>query len=148
MSVKDIRSYFDQQIVEIDSDIRPWRRDVFNNNPVNKSQAQKFYNLIIGPSTPTRSGNGIWDNFEVKLVLYDTSKRDIQTTYDDLYDKAISIRNNIICYIDVYFDTPKFIDIEPTGITPLEEESNDNTIKVELDFTIRQGFEFLIGEQP
>jgi hypothetical protein len=146
MSLKDIRDYFNQQIIEVDADIKPWKRDVFGNNDVNKGQAQKFYNLVIGEAVPVRSGNGIWDEFSITLQLYTTSKRDIQDAFDELYDKAIQIRNNIICYIDVYFGFPKFIDIEPTLITPLEETTNDNTIKVELSFTVRKGFEFDIGE--
>lgn len=144
--ISDIRDYFAQQIALVDADIKPWKRDVFNNNDVNKSQAQKFYNLTIGAAAAVRTGNGIYDEFETTLTLYATSKRDIQNTFDELYDKAINVRNNIICNITVYQDFPKFVEIEPVSMTPLEEDSNDNTIKVELLFTVRKGFEFLIGE--
>lgn len=147
MSVKEIRDYFNQQIIEVDAEIKPWQRDVFGNNDVSKPQAQNFYNLVIGASVAVRTGNGVYDEYEVTLIIWDTSKRDVLNAFDTLYDKSLQIRNNIICAIDVYKDGQNtFVDIEPLTITPSEELTNDNTIKIEMAFTVRKGFEFLIGE--
>ena len=140
--IADIRTYFRTQINEIDATIQEWTRDVFGNNDVNKSQAQRFYNLVVGPITATRSGNSFTDEFEITLVLWSTSKRDIQDSFDSLYDKARLIRDNIICNISVVQSTVGFSDIQCLSITPSEEPSNDNTVRMEVLFTARVDFKF------
>lgn len=142
MSIRDIRDYIDTQIKKVDANILEYKRDLFGNNDVTKNQAQKFYNLVIGPTTLVRSGSGFTDNFPITLSIWESSKRNISGSFDTLYDKAIDIRNNIICPLDIATSSVGFSDIEALDIEPSEESTNDNTIKMELSFIARVDFKF------
>jgi len=142
MSIRGIRDYFDTQIKEIDSDIQEWSKDVFGNNDITKPIADKYYNLTIGPTSLSRTGNAFTDSFDITLTLFSSSKRDIQTEFDNLYDKSINIRNNIICNISVVASTVGFSDIEGLSITPSEEDTNDNVLRFDMEFTARLDFKF------
>lgn len=134
-----IRGYVDQQVKKVIPDIQPWSRDVFGNNDVNRGQARRFYNLVIGATNIVRQGNGNVDETDITLSLYASNKRDIQQAFDDLYDNCLKIRNNITCYAEMYQFDPCLIDFEPISITPIEEDTNDKTIKIEVTFIVRSG---------
>ena len=138
--ITQIRSYFDSQVKKVDSALNAWNKDLFGNNDLTKNQADKYYNLIIGVLSSERDGNGIIDSFNITLDIYVSSKRDIISAFDELYTKAIAIRNEII---DPQNINANFSDILNNSIEPLEEESNDNTIKMRLEFILRKDCRFV-----
>lgn len=138
--IAQIRSYFDSQVKKVDSALNAWNKDLFGNNDLTKNQADKYYNLIIGVLSSERDGNGIIDSFNITLDIYVSSKRDIISAFDELYTKAIAIRNEII---DPQNINANFSDILNNSIEPLEEESNDNTIKMRLEFILRKDCRFV-----
>ena len=138
--ITQIRSYFDSQVKKVDSALNAWNKDLFGNNDLTKNQADKYYNLIIGVLSSERDGNGIIDSFNITLDIYVSSKRDIISAFDELYTKAIAIINEII---DPQNINANFSDILNNSIEPLEEESNDNTIKMRLEFILRKDCRFV-----
>ena len=138
--ITQIRSYFASQVKTVDSALNAWNKDLFGNNDLTKNQADKYYNLIIGVLSSERDGNGIIDSFNITLDIYVSSKRDIISAFDELYTKAIAIRNEII---DPQNINANFSDILNNSIEPLEEESNDNTIKMRLEFILRKDCRFV-----
>jgi hypothetical protein len=139
--ISNIRSYFDTQVKAIDPSINAWSKDLFGNNDLSKHQASNYYNLIIGPMESEKDGNGIQDNFQVFLDIYVSTKRDILTSFDELYDKAILIRNEVIDPVNI--NNANFSDIVNLSIEPIEEESNDKTVKMRLEFNIRKDCRFI-----
>lgn len=138
--IRDIRDYFDTQIKKVDADIEEWTKDVFGNNDIHKSRAAKTYNLVVGPATLVRDSNAFTDEFDITLTIWISSKRAIQAEFDNSYDKSIDIRNNVICPIDVR--AAGFSDVEAISITPIEEDSNDKTIRFDMEFKARVDFAF------
>lgn len=135
--IRDIRDYFDAQVKKVDANILEWKKDLFNNNDVSIPQSDKYYNLAITTSNYTPNGNAFEDAFDATLSIWAKTKRDRQTSFDDTYDKALSIRNCIISPIDLNASAVGFIDILPISIEPIEEIDNDNTIRFDMTFTIR-----------
>lgn len=142
--ITDIRSYFDTQIKAVDPDLVAWESDLFGNNDQSEARADKYYNLFIGDLTPSRGGNYHRDVISVTLDIYSGEVRDLYTTFDSLYDKALDIKN---CIIDTknyntQIEAGTWSDIEFTLATPIEEDSNDNSIRIRLEFNIIRNFYF------
>lgn len=134
MSASTIRTYFNDQITAIDPNLLAWDDDLFGNNDQSKPRADKYYNLIIGTCTGTRDGNSDWEEYDVLLDIFSLENRDILTVFDALYDKAIDIKNQLICRVNY---NNILNDIEFLNAEPLEDPTNDNSVKVRLNFTVR-----------
>ena len=114
-------------------------KDLFGNNDQSKPRAEKYYNLIIGVNNGERDGNSHWDNFDVSLDIYAPESSDIIGSFDAVYDKAIQIKNELINWNNY---NGVLNDIEFTLAEPLEEETNDNSLKVRLNFIVRLNYNF------
>lgn len=139
VSMSEIRNFFDTQIKTIDPLLNAWDQDLFGNNDINKPQAQKYYNLIIGNNNPTRDGNSHWDRFEVFLDIYSGIERDRLSSFDAVYDKSINIKNEII---DEKNYNNILNDVEFVSAEPLEETDNDNSMKIRLNFIVSLNYNF------
>ena len=140
MTIGSIRTYFDARVKEVDANLNAWNKDLFGNNDLNKAQAEKYYNLAIGPAVTSNDGNGFSNSFPITLDIYFSYKRDLVDNFDALYDKALAIQ--LYCFHPSKY-TGTFSEISSSGITPIEEETNDNTIKMRLEFTVRKDCQFI-----
>ena len=132
--ISTIRGYFDTQIKLVDPTIEAWVDDLFGNNDQSTPRADKYYNLVAGVCTGDRDGNSHWEDYAVALDVFSTESRDRITSFDAVYDKAISIKNALICRKS--YNTI-LNDIEFVNAEPIEELDNDNSIKVRLNFIVR-----------
>lgn len=139
--IADIRTYFNTQILEIEPTLLAWEEDVFGNNDESKPQAEKYYNLVVGANSPSREDNTFWDEFDVNLELYTLMSTDYVTSYDTAYDLAINVKNELINPVN-YGALDVFNDITANLITPIEDEDNDNAMKMSLNFTVRINYSF------
>ena len=137
--ISDIRAYFDARVKDIDPTLIAWEEDLFGNNDQSEVREDKYYNLVIGTNTPTRDGNSHWDNFSVLLDIYAQGERDFISAYDAAYDKAIQIKN---CIIDWKNYDGVFNDIEFTLAEPIEDDTNDFSVKMRLNFIVRLNYNF------
>jgi len=140
--ITDIRPYFNTQIISIDPLLTEWDEDPFGNNDVMASEAEKYYNLVIGDTVGTRDSNNHTDSVSVALYIWTISSNNRLADYDNLYKKAGDIKNCIIKPANIYDPTYSFNDIESIGINRFEEPTSDNTYKMELLFTVRNSFKF------
>jgi hypothetical protein len=134
MSSSVIRSYFDTQINIVDATISAWNEDLFGNNEESNAISAKYYNLIVGKCRGDRDGNSHWEEYDISLDVFALEARDVLTTFDAVYDKAISIKNELINHKN-YNNTLN--DIEFIEAEPIEDADNDNSIKIRLNFIVR-----------
>jgi hypothetical protein len=140
--IDQLRTYFEQQIAKVDANLKRQERDLFGNNDVDYGKAQKTYNVFFGTTTIERDGSGF--NYETPATI-DIYKKIVGKNYlddfDQIYNKALQISQAIVCPIDrnAY---GLLNDVEAVSIEPLEELTNDNTIKMRLQFNIRTDFGF------
>lgn len=139
--ISNIRDYFNTQILKIDADLLPWSEDVFGNNDESKAQSEKYYNLVIGLNTPEREDNNYWDELDITLDLYTLMSTDYVTSFDNAYNLAINVKNELINPIN-YGDMAVFNDILANRISPIEDSTNDNAMKISLNFTVRINYNF------
>jgi len=135
--ITNIRTYFNDRVIECDPDLTAWSDDVFGNNNETKSRAERFYNLIIGNTASFRNGTDHGNDVNVVLELFTSQARDKIAEFDALYDKALMIKNTLI-FKQNYNNI--FTDIEAGNIEPIEEDGNDNAFKIRLEFIIRERF--------
>ena len=140
MSVSTIRSDFDPQIKTVDPNIIAWDEDLFGNNDQTKPRADKYYNLIIGNCNGSRDGNSDWEEYDISVDIYSLEQRDILSAFDAVYDKAILVKNELICRVNY---NNILNDIEFLNAEPLEDPTNDNSVKVRLNFIVR--FNYIIN---
>jgi len=131
--ISTIRSYFDTQIKVVDPLLLAWSDDLFGNNDQTTTRADKYYNLIIGDCTGSRDGNSHFEIYDINLDIFSLDGRDMLTIFDSIYDKAILIKNNLICRVN--YNTI-LNDIEFNSATPIEDSTNDNSIKIRLNFKV------------
>jgi len=136
--ISTIRSYFDAQIKVVDSTISAWDEDLFGNNDHSNPIAERYYNLIVGSTNGGRDGNTHWDEHDIKLDIFAVEARDITASFDAVYDKAISIKNQLIHRLN-YNNTLN--DIEFVSAEPIEDADNDNSVKVRLNFIVRFNYQ-------
>lgn len=143
--IREIRDYFDKQIKEIDPDLEEYDRDLFGNNDLNKRQAEKNYNLVIGTTTNTRQVDSYIDEIPITLSIWTSSNRCVSESFDSLYDKALQIRNNCVCpriVKEAGFTNKTLLDVIPLTVIPNEEETKDQTLRFDATFLLKVGFKF------
>lgn len=134
--ISDIRLYVDAAVKSVDSTLEPFNKDLFGNNEVTKTQAVNNYNLILGTLEHEKDANGFSQVIPCELDIYAKSVRDVITSYDSLYEKAIEISHCLVEPSSIY--AAQFTDLEFLTIEPIEESTNDNAIKMRLSFNIRK----------
>lgn len=139
--ISSIRTYFNDQIIKIDPNVLPWEEDVFGNNDESKPQVEKYYNLVFSDDIPVREDNNFWDAINITLDLYSLLSTDYISGFDSAYDLAINVKNEIINPLN-YGSLNVFNDIIATQISPIEDETNDNAMKMRLNFTVRINYSF------
>lgn len=136
--ISGIRAFVDNAVKSVDPTLEPFSSDVFGNNDVTKTQAVNNYNLIFGTLDHDYDGNGFNQVVPCTLDIYAKSVRDIVSSFDSLYEKAISISH---CLIDpVAINSQDFSVLTMQSIEPIEETTNDNAIKMRLSFIVRTDY--------
>lgn len=135
--IVNIRNYFNDRIIECDPDLEAWECDVFGNNSQTNPRASRYYNLVIGSTTPFRNGTDHGNDVSVSLDLFTSQAGQVLPEFDALYDKALQIKNTLI-FKQNYNQI--FNDIEAINIEPIEEDGNDNSFRIRLEFIIRERF--------
>lgn len=137
--MEELRTYVAEQISKVDSELSAWDRDLFGNNDATTSLAENFYNLFFGDiNTSRQDGDNYLDEFTMTLDIWSAAGINLIDEFDALYGKARQIRNNILIKRNLETLRPCVIDIDPISIVPSEEETNDNLLRMRLNFIVRQ----------
>ncbi len=136
MSFANIRTYIKDRIAIIDPDLIE-QDDAFGDQDLANVQAEKFYKLVFGAAEQTNTaGNAYGLEISTILSIFDTRNRCEIDTFDELYTKAIQIRDEILnpCQVKNQAD---FSDLVGISITPSKEVDDDKTFRFDLEFNLR-----------
>ena len=137
MNWSDVRDYFIAAIAVADSDLREWR-DAFNTENVPSTLLDTYYQLTFnGVFATPNQGGWVEDTINLTVNIWKNGCDEPVDALDLLLDKALCIRKESI--------NPQFVEtfgfkgvVENVSVTPFPiDETNDNIIKVELEFNIR-----------
>ena len=144
--ISETRAYIKSRMKECDSSYREMT-DLFGDDDVNKTESKNGYKVIFGPLSSEYIGNNdVSDTIPLTVEIYKalTVKKEIKD-YDEAYDLAIKLKNNIIDPFTAK-NNDFFNEIIPTGITPTPLQTNDKIIKMTLTFQVRTDLAFVEGE--
>jgi hypothetical protein len=136
--IAELRAYVDQRVKAVDAKLDAQNNQVFGDDNPSKSLANKYYNLILGPIENDRDDTNYIESMTFQLDIYVKSGYKAVQLFDELYDKARCIRDEIIAVSNL--KSTIFFDIEATGITPIQEISNDKAFRMQLEFICRHKY--------
>lgn len=139
MSLGAIRTYFNQRITSVDSNLSEWT-DAFNLENVPSTLLESKYHIGLGPSS---SASGIdfhiRDDFTVNVTLWKRGLNNVPNAVDELLDEANCIRTDIINPRNIEDFNQDILKISAIGIEIEEiQASNDDVVQVQIIFEVRK----------
>ena len=136
MSFKPIRTFLKDRLIAIDADFESYE-NAFNNNEVGSNDYNKKYHIFYGRVDTTAFNHNITsDSVTATVTLYFSGSRTSEEQLDDAMDLANLYR--IECLKRANYANQTFIkNVVCNSIVaePLAD-SNDNAIKITLEFSI------------
>jgi hypothetical protein len=144
----DIRKYFKERIAASDSDLKEWKDalvfDDANNIPTTLLNTRYHIAINSWTSSPAQD-QSVHDQFSITLTLLKKGFTEPQDALDDLLDKVLDIRHELINPLNVeafkIANNSAILAVENTsGAAGEIDSTNDNTVKVALEFNVRLYF--------
>ena len=136
MSISAARAYILTKVQLVDPFLSE-QDDAFGDRDISTTQTEKFYKLVFGSADQTNTdGNAYGLIIPLTLSIFSQRNTNEIASFDALYEKAISIRNEILRPCDVK-NQPEFSDIVGISIVPSEEVDDDKTYRMDLEFNLR-----------
>lgn len=121
--MKEIREYFLQQARKVDSEITAKDKPL-NDDDISQLDIDCAYHLNIGDSnTEQRLNDAVGDSFLCKMKLYVGAYNCDNDEYDNGYNKALCIRNELVKASNIG-ENDSITDVEPKSI--LVDSAKDN----------------------
>ncbi len=139
MSLSQVRTYFQTIIAAVDSDYREWV-DAFNveNIPSSVFNKSRHYEIDQVSSGPLND-RAIVDDMSVNIRLFYSGFRDVATALATAIDGAHNFRTSAVSPSNAMSGT-NIKNVVCNSIRPEPLESNDNKIKVTMNFTVELAF--------
>ena len=136
MSFKPIRTFLEDRLLEIDSDFEAYDQG-FENIEIGRNDFDKRYHIFYGNVSTTAANHNITqDTVNAVVTLYFSGSRTSTEALDDAMDLSNKYRLN--CLKRIKYAGSNFIkNVQCNSISaePIAE-SNDNSIKISLSFSI------------
>ena len=137
MSLSQVRTYFNQEIIKVSPDRSEWR-DAFNIENVPRTLLNKRYHIdTTSVASSPQSDHHVEDNFAVTVTIWKQGFNEVATALDELLDEAHCIRMQLINPRNVNdfagdIDRVDSVSIEPTAF----DDSNDNIVQMDMIFNV------------
>lgn len=132
--ISEIRSYIKSQIASADPNLKE-NKSAFFYNDIGETLIDRSYQIEINNVTSTLRTDYREDSLDVVVNIFGYGYRDEITRYDELLDKAICIRDNIIDLKN--FTGQSFIvDASADDIISEQLDGDDNGFKININFTL------------
>ena len=138
MNIGNIRTYLEEMIALTDAELGIID-DSFDDKTPTGPETEKNYKITFGDNSHKALVNSYADLLPVKITIYNPKHQDEQSSFDSIYTKAYAIRDNVI---DPKHGIEDFTEITNTNIIPTILDTADKTIKLDIEFEIRNDFSF------
>ncbi len=136
--ISELRAYIDARVKAVDVNLNAQNNQVFGDDNPSKNLANKYYNLILGAIENDRDDTNYIESMNFQIDIYVKPTYKAVESFDDLYDQARCIRDEVIARSNL--KSTIFFDIESNGITPIQEISNDKAFRMQLEFICRHKY--------
>lgn len=141
-----VRSYINSRMAVVEPDFKEWKDSLEDIGNIPKTLLDRSYHITLGVNTSTpQIDRHIEDDFSVVLSVFRRAYNSPVENRDTILQVANCIRLDIINHKNVeafkLANDGNIEDVQSVSITPSEiEASNDNIIKVEIEFNVRLFF--------
>lgn len=137
MSISQVRTFIKKQIALVDPNLKE-HLDLSDEN-IPQTILDEHYHIEYGSSSDSQDDNELQTSQSVTVKLFKRGFNKPITAMDTIIDKAHEIRRCIISTTATLGDD--MLKVESISLTPEPiDETNDNTIKISLEFNIRLYF--------
>lgn len=135
--ITDIRNYIKNSINAVTR--MEQIDDPFGDIDVSEREFKTGYKIIFGAMTTARGGNYITRSTPVDVQIFQKAFRGLTEDFDELYEKAVKIEDEIFDYTKEKND---FTDLESGGITPDSLTDNNRIITMNINLSFRTDCSF------
>lgn len=132
--ISEIRSYLKSQVVSVDSNLKENKSafydDDLGENLIDRSYQIEINNIVNNLRTDYRE-----DSIDIVINIFGFGYRDEITNYDELLDKAICIRDNII-NLKNFTGQSNIVNVIANDINSEKLPGDDNGFKININFTL------------
>lgn len=135
MSLSQARAFIRQQIALVDPKLIEWR-DSFNDENIPQTKIDQYYHIEFGDLASVKDENSIMDSWIVTVHIWKRGFNNPIDAFDSIIDTGNCIRLKIIDSRATLTDNIHSVESNSIFSEPIDD-SNDNTIKISLEFNIK-----------
>ena len=136
--IKEIRDYIIGEIASVDSDLVA-NDSVFFDDDIGESLIHRSYQIVLNNITNDERTDYRKDSIEAIVSIFGFGYQQPIANYDELLDKALCIRNNIID-IGNFTGVGKIINIISNDVVATQLNGDDNAFKIDINLTIQVSY--------
>jgi hypothetical protein len=136
--IKELRQYIREQIASIDSDLIE-NESAFYDGDIGETTLENTYQIAINNIQNQLRTDYREDALELIVSIFGFGYRNEIEAYDELLDKALCIRDNII-EIANFSGVANIVNIESIGIVSTQLPGDDNGFKIDINLTVRHAY--------
>lgn len=133
--IRDLRSYIKSQVLAVDSDLIE-NNSAFYEGDIGEPLIDRSYQIEINNIVNDIRNSHREDQVDVIVSIFGYGYQDEINRYDDLLDKALCIRDNII---ELKNFSGKFtiVDAQANNISSSQIEGDNNGFKIDINLQLR-----------
>lgn len=132
--ISNIREYFRTQIAAVDSDLKE-SPNAFYSGDIPETQIDNTYQITVNNYVNNERADYRQDEVSVQLNIFGHGYRNELERYDDLFCKAISIRDNILSLINLH-SVDYIVDANAGSVDASPLDGDDNGFQITINFTL------------
>jgi hypothetical protein len=136
--IKEIREYTKLQIYNVDPDMLE-NESAFYDGDIGEGNLETTYQIAINNILNNVRDSHFEDNIEVIVSIFGFGYTDEVVLYDELLDKAVCIRDNIISIAN-FNSYEDITNVQSNGINAEQLPGDDNGFKIDINFTFIRAY--------
>lgn len=136
--IAETRDFIRAQIKSVDSDLIE-NNSAFYNEDIGETIIHKSYQIELNNIQSDLRTDYREDLIECIVSIFGYGYRDEIANYDELLDKALCIRDNLIS-IRNFSGVAKIVDVTSSGIISSQLSGDDNGFKIDINLSIKQAY--------
>lgn len=132
--ISELRSYIKSHIKAVDADLKE-NKSAFYDSDIGETIIDRSYQININNITNALRTDFREDQVEVLVSIFGHGYRDEIANYDDLVDKALCIRDNII-KLQNFSGQYNIVNATAGTVTASQLDGNENTFKIDIDLVV------------
>lgn len=136
--IAEIRAYLKSQILCVDKHLKE-NQSAFYDGDLGEGLIENSFQITLNNIVLNERNSHLTNQTEAVISIFGFGYVNEVEAYDDLLDKAICIRDNVVS-IKNFSGVESITNIESSGISSEQLPSDDNGFKIDINLTILQSY--------